>query len=264
MNFFEGLQLYEIIMLFAGILIFLVLLAGLIFYLVRGKSLTVLLIAFVIPIVMIGFPAISSISFSNGKFDLQKQTALVLHDPKDELARKNLEEAKLRIESRETTNPETLTDLAKAQFILDEPDKAKVNLDKALQANPTLPAALALKDKIALIDDVEKLTNEAVKKPADPTIKNALNQKVAEIEQLPIASSDTLVKVARAQEVVGQTADAKKSVDIAVAIKPTSAPAIELQRQIDNKQLQTVSPTPAIELKRRIDSKKLQTVSPKK
>lgn len=240
MNYFDGLFLYEIVMLFAGILIFLVLIAALIVYLVKGKSLNTVLIAFIIPIVMIGFPAISSISLSKDKVELAKQIRQVQQNPKDLAARQQLEATTERIESRDVSSPETLTDLAQAQVMLNEPEKATANLDKALEANPQLPAAVELKRKIDLVNEVEKLTSEAEANPLDPKVKTQLNKNVAEVEKLPIASSHTLVTIGRAQEVLGKTAEAKTSADNAAAIDPNSIKAVEFQRRIDHKQSQRV------------------------
>jgi tetratricopeptide (TPR) repeat protein len=242
MQFFDGLYQYEIVMLLCGVLFFLVLLAAIIVYLVRGKALTGLLVAFVIPVVMIGFPGINTISLSKDKLELQTKIKEVQNAPNDQKAREELDKVTARIESRQISNPETLTDLAKAQFILDEQDKAKINLDKALNTDPNLPAARDLEKKIKLINDVEKLTNEVTAKPTNEAVKTELTKKVAEVEQLPIASSDALVTVGRAQEVIGKTADAKKTADTAVAIDPKSVKATELQHRVNSKQLQTVAP----------------------
>src|SRR5215217_111528 len=125
MSFFDGLYPYEIVMLLCGVLLFLVLVGGLIVYFVRGKALTGLLIAFAIPIVMMGFPGISSMSYNNARLDLKRQIAKVQEDPKDPAAREELEKTTAKIEEREASNPQTLTDLSQAQFILGDQEKAK-------------------------------------------------------------------------------------------------------------------------------------------
>ena len=72
MDIKEGLHDYDLILLALGVTLFVVLLFLLIFSVVKKRQLKGLFLFFVLPIVMIGFPAFQKISFENGKVELDK------------------------------------------------------------------------------------------------------------------------------------------------------------------------------------------------
>ena len=88
---FNNLYLYEIVMLFLGVFLFVLLCAGLVYYIIKKDDIKKLLYFFVIPIVMIGYPSIQEIEIEKDKFALIKYTDRVLEDPDDAEAQKELQ-----------------------------------------------------------------------------------------------------------------------------------------------------------------------------
>jgi hypothetical protein len=72
LNVKEGIYDYQLILLALGVLLFVVLLFLLIFSVVKKRPLKGLFLFFILPIIMIGFPAIQKISFQNLSDELDK------------------------------------------------------------------------------------------------------------------------------------------------------------------------------------------------
>jgi tetratricopeptide (TPR) repeat protein len=232
MPFFDGLTLFEIIMLGAGTLLFLVILILLIVFAIRGKSIGSLFYFFVLSIVMIGFPAISKFKISTDGVELEKNTDSLLQNPTDKTTRENVASAVARLSSRPFGDPANLTQLAKAQIALGDNATADQNVQKALQVAPQDAAALQLKKRLLLDRDLEQLTSMVEKDTNDQAAKGQLAQVVAEASKIPIASPVTTVNLARAHAALGNQAQAIESTKIALQINPTLQDAIALQDRL--------------------------------
>src|SRR2546423_12406634 len=81
MKIFDGLHLYEVILAILGVLLFIVLVIILIANVVRNHSIKPLLLFFIIPILMIGFPAWSKIKWNKDGFELDKTTQELAKNP---------------------------------------------------------------------------------------------------------------------------------------------------------------------------------------
>lgn len=90
---------------------------------------------------------LSSFKLGKALAELQTRAKQVEQDPKDQVARRQLQQTAEKVAQRKFSNPQVLTTIANAQMILGEQDKAEANVDKALSANPKLPAAQQLKQK---------------------------------------------------------------------------------------------------------------------
>ena len=98
-----------------------------------------LLMFFLLPILMIGFPAISEIKIDQGVIEIQKQTDALRDDPNSSQKRASLQNQVENLGQRRFKNPNTLATIASAQFALGHDAGAETNLHQALAANPSLP-----------------------------------------------------------------------------------------------------------------------------
>src|SRR5436305_6938997 len=100
MSFFDGLYSYEVVLLVLGAVFFLVLMIAFVVLLSQGKPYGTLLVAFVIPIVMIGFPAIKSVQYHDGVVTIDKLTHDLQHNPTDSAKRAELNQKVSELASR--------------------------------------------------------------------------------------------------------------------------------------------------------------------
>jgi tetratricopeptide (TPR) repeat protein len=241
MHFFDGLYSYEIVLLVLGTLMFLVLLFAFVFSLVKKQALGRLFGFFLFPILMIGFPVVSSIKFMNALLEITTKTRELERRPTDKSARVDLAKAVQSVAARPLSNPETLTAVARAQVALGNDAGALTNLDKALQKDPNLPEAAQLKGRIERVRDMDKLTTHVENNPADGAAKAELRKKVADVAKTPIANPETLAKVARAQAAVGANEQALSNAQKALTIDPNLEAAKQVRSRIKVMQPQ---PTP--------------------
>jgi tetratricopeptide (TPR) repeat protein len=231
MRFFDGLYSYEIVLLALGTLMFLVLLFAFVYSLVKKQALGRLFGFFLLPIVMIGFPVVSSIKLMNNLIEITKATRELEQTPTDKSAREDLVTAVQSVAARPFSNPETLTTIARAQVALGNDAGALTNLDKALRKDPNLPEAAQLKGRIELVRDMDKLTTHVENNPADAAAKAELKKKVTDVAKTPIANPETLAKVARAQAAVGDQEQAFSNAQKALTINPN----LEAAKQVGSR-----------------------------
>jgi hypothetical protein len=147
-SFLDPLYWYETAMLVLGVVLFVVLVITLLKLVNKGKSFAALLPFFAIPVVMIGYPTIQSVSFGKDVVTITKATEELQSDPANTTARQTLQRAVEKTASRPATNPQTMAKIAAAQFALGDRAAAEAKLKIALEQSPHLPAALALQRKI--------------------------------------------------------------------------------------------------------------------
>ncbi len=114
MNVFDGLHLYEIVLLVLGVILFLVLLVALIIFLIQGRSIKSLLLFFVVSVLMIGFPSVTKFKFDKDGVEIDKLAA-------------------------------------RAEAVLGTPNKAVGTLNQALSRNPKLETAKDLKSRLSTL-----------------------------------------------------------------------------------------------------------------
>src|SRR5580765_5261028 len=149
MNFFTGLHSYEIILLLLGGILFLVLIFALIWYITKNKKITPLLPFFLIPIVMIGYPSIQSVTYDNGKIAVAKNSTEVKNNPSDSMARKQLQESIQNLDSSRTEkDTAALLAIAEAHQALGNYDTALIYVNKSLAIDPTNAKALQIRSAI--------------------------------------------------------------------------------------------------------------------
>ncbi len=198
MAFFDGLYSYEIIILVAGALLFVVLLAALLRKVFTDESYVGLLPFFVLTVIMIGFPAWSSVKVSDGVIEINKQAHELAAHPDDAALRGTLEANVSKLSTRPFKSPQTVATLAEAQFALGQDDQAKQNLNKALAADPTLKPAQDLKAKVDLTTKLSALTAAAQQKPDDPQVKQELQNTVQQASHYKFANPTAVNNIKKA------------------------------------------------------------------
>ncbi|WP_372947687.1 hypothetical protein [Mariniphaga sp.] len=168
-NLLDGLLLYEITLLILGVILFLILSIGLLYYIIKKEQIAKLLFFFFIPIVMIGYPSITQITISNDKIELTKWQNQVLDDPEDSVAVQKMQELTTKLEKRASTT-EDLVQVSTSNLLLGNNEKAENLADKALEKDKTSTAALNIK-QMARVQ--ESIKNKPVLENAAPVEKEA-------------------------------------------------------------------------------------------
>lgn len=148
MYLFDGLRLYEIVLLILGTLLFLVLLVLLIVAIVRNRSVKAFILLFPISIVMIGFPAITKIKFDRDGVEIDKITKELVENPSNTELKTKLETLVQKVRPRASESQDGLVKIARAEAVLGDQEKAVKTLDQALTSNPQLEVAKDLKMRL--------------------------------------------------------------------------------------------------------------------
>ncbi|MFC2076852.1 hypothetical protein ACFLT7_07205 [candidate division KSB1 bacterium] len=148
MIFIDGLHGHEIVLLVLGVLLFLVLLFLLIFSVVKQTLMRSLILYFVLPIVMIGYSGIKTVSVKNTLAEIEIVTRELEENPDDENKRNELNSLLSSAENRPFTNQKTLLRIAEAQLVVGDSAKAQTNVNSVLGKQPNSKAALELRNRI--------------------------------------------------------------------------------------------------------------------
>jgi tetratricopeptide (TPR) repeat protein len=202
MAFFDGLYNYEIISLICGGLLFVVLLAAFLRKVFTNQPYAALLPFFMVTVIMIGFPAWSSVKVSDGVVEIDKQAHDLQQSPNDAALRSSLQSNVNNLSARPFKSAQTVATLAEAQFALGQEEQAKQNLDKALGTDPTLSRAQDLKAKIEVATKLSALTAAAEHKPDDPQVKQQLQGAVQAASQYKFANPNAVSNMKRATTIL--------------------------------------------------------------
>lgn len=228
----NGLYPGEVILLILGVVLFVVLLFAFIYQILKQRSVASLLGFFILPVVMIGYPSIKSFQYKDGVISVEKTTDQLLANPADAQSRQALEQQVQQVSSRPPGSATDSVTLAKAQFALGHEEAAAQNLQKALQAKADLPAALELKTKMEVAQNLQRLAAQVEQNPADQQARTELQNTTGKATQLKWANPSAITALAGAQTALGDHAHALETINKAVAIDPKSAPAIKLRESI--------------------------------
>ena len=229
---FDGLYLGEVVLLVLGAILFVVLLIALLDQLMHKRSIAPLLAFFAVSIAMIGYPSLKEIQFKDGVVTLTTITEQVQQNPTDTNLRLQLQQQVQRVSQRPISSAPSAVAVAKAQFELGNEEAAKSNLRKALQANPSDPAAGELQKKLNVVDNLKQLATHVEANPNDTAAKAKLASTVAQASQYKTASPIALIQVARAQAALGDHTKALENTQKVLSIEPNSPAAIQLQNAI--------------------------------
>jgi cytochrome c-type biogenesis protein CcmH/NrfG len=146
MELFKGLYSYEVVLLILGIVFFVLLAVLLTIQILKEKDYKSMMLGFIFPVIMIGFPGIQKITYENGKVELDKVTRAVIENPQNEEAKEELAEQVQIMESRATRDPQALVTLAKANLALGDTAKARESVNRAIDLKPdNIPAKSLIK-----------------------------------------------------------------------------------------------------------------------
>jgi len=232
MSLFNGLYLYEVVMLFLGAFLFIVLVLALVYQMMHKRNFAGLLAFFVLSIVMMGYPSIKSVQFQNDTLTIDKTTHDLQSKPADAQVRSELEKEVAKVSDRPTSDPAALTRLANAQFALGNETAAEQNVQKALQRDPNAQPAQELQKKIIAFHNLDSMATQVEKHPDDPAAKQELQQALNQASQQPTANPGALTKIAKAQAVLGQQEKATENVNKALQINPNLMEAKKIQTLI--------------------------------
>ena len=223
MSFLQGLHLYEIVLMVLGVILFFRVL-----FLMKSSPKSAAGY-FLISAIFIGWPSVKSIEFGKITVELNHQTEELLKNPTDTATRQAVAENLKKNEGRSSSDPHIATIIARAQFATGNETAAEANLNQALKADPKLPEALALRQKIASIQKLDKLTEQVKSNPQNEAAKQDLTQQLGQVAKEPIANPNALATVAQAQAAVGNKQEAAGNAAKALQISPNLKRANELK-----------------------------------
>ena len=171
----ESLSYFERVFLYLGIAMFLVLLASLIFFVIKGKELKPLLLFFLLPILMIGYPSIQEIKYNDIWIKLKQSQEALVENPEDSLLREKVATLTDRIQPR-THTEDQYNSISYSKILLEKPQEAQVFASKALEENKDSQTAKNFK----IVASVQ----EALKSTALDTSKAKIKLDSTKIEQL--------------------------------------------------------------------------------
>ena len=212
---FDGLLLYEITLLILGVILFLILSIGLLYYILKKEQIAKLLFFFFIPIVMIGYPSITQISISKDKIELTKLQNQVLDDPEDSVAVEKMEHLTEKLERR-ASSTEDLVQVGTSNLLLGNNERAAKLADKALTKDNTSEAARDVKDMAMLQQRIKEIPVREEAAPAReesnlPAISR--NPAVAILES-PAVATNPQIRIDTAKVMVNPQTKALQQMEV--------------------------------------------------
>src|SRR6266567_3506352 len=116
------------------------------------------------------------------------------------------------------------------QQLLSNPTDASVR--ESLQKDPNLPEARQLQKKMEVAQNLQRLSVQVERNPADQAARAELQKNVSEAAQMQWANHNAVIALARAQTALGDHAHALETVNKALAINPKAVPAQQLKETI--------------------------------
>jgi tetratricopeptide (TPR) repeat protein len=228
----DGLNLFETVMLASGALLLVVLVGVMVMLALKGAAFAKLLPFFVFPIVMIGWPSIRTFEFSTSLGKIKLSIGTLENDPADSNARKALKAALPKVENGSSSDPGTLTLVARAALALGDTKVATDHIDRALQLAPTFADATRLQGRIQAEESLPTLTKQVEAAPFDALARSHLEQSIAGITSTPVLNPTTLSNIARGQAALGDITRALSNTQTALQIDPGLPQALELRQKI--------------------------------
>lgn len=152
----NDLYLYELVLLLLGVFLFLILSAGLVYYIIKKEEIKKLLLFFPIPILMIGYPSVKEITISSDKIAFSKYQEEYINNPEDTIAKQNLEKLTEKLEER-AHSPEDIIQISKAKLLLGNTKEAVQYANKAIKI------------------EKERTNSENSATTEDPSVNDAVN-----------------------------------------------------------------------------------------
>lgn len=143
MNIFDGLYGYEKLMLICGFVLFVFALAAITVMIVQRRDFKAVFVLFVVAIVLMGFPGIQSIKFSDHLVEIDRLNA----QPTAELdaqQKQQYEHALAEVEQRTTDNPRLQAKVANGYRAIGEVEKGYQLAQSVLQRHPSMQVRATL------------------------------------------------------------------------------------------------------------------------
>lgn len=163
----DGLQLHEVAMFILGVLLFVVLLFLIVLFALRKRQLKPLLLFFIIPIVMLGWPSIAKIQLNKEGLILVNTLKELERNPDDIALQKKVEQSIQVLEEKNVNAPDLLADIANAKYLLGNDQAALETIQRIPEATRTSLGMTALQQTIAKTQDLERKIEKARASP-DP------------------------------------------------------------------------------------------------
>lgn len=199
----DGLQLHEVAMFILGGLLFVVLLFLIVLFALRKRQLKPLLLFFIIPIVMLGWPSIAKIQVNNDGLTLVNNLKELEENPEDKALQRKVEQSIQALEEKRVSAPRVLATIAKAEYILGKDEAALETIERIPEDGQHALGTAALKHTILVTQDLERKIAKAKASPTPESLEilkittdqlsvdNRLRKSVR--LQQSIAKSDSLI-----------------------------------------------------------------------
>ena len=205
-NLFDGLFLYEIILMLLGSILFLVV----IFLIVKQKDINKNhLMGIGFSIVMIAFPSIKSFSIQDGIINIEKNLEELKDNPEDAATKKTLEQQVGSIGDRPVNNPERLTTLSEANLELGKTQKAETLAKEALDKSPENKQAA----EVVSVIEVEKDIKELKSNPKNKKAKEKLHKRIDKLKKIRTESGRRTSHIAAGYEALGDEVMVRAYID---------------------------------------------------
>lgn len=155
----SGLYLYEIILLLLGIILFIILSIGLMYFIIKKQKIKQLFLFFILPIIMIAYPSIVEITVSKDRITLRKKQEELLNNPEDKEIAEEVRALTKKIEDRSFT-AEQSAEISKSWLLLDDPTRATLFADRALEKDEDNQAAQGLKQLAIVMEEASQPREE--------------------------------------------------------------------------------------------------------
>jgi len=170
---FSGLLLYEVELLILGVFLFLILSVGLLFYIIKKEQIKKLLLFFLLPIFMIGYPSIKEVSISKDRIQLTKYQEEFIQNPEDSVARKNVKEYTEKLENR-ASGTDDIVQIGKSKLLLGNYSDAAKLADKAVTKESTNQEARNIRSLATLEKAIQEKPDENTNKILMDSVKKDL------------------------------------------------------------------------------------------
>jgi len=197
MTYFEqltdGLQLHEVAMFILGGLLFVVLLFLIVLFALRKRQLKPLLLFFIIPIVMLGWPSIAKIQLNNEGLTLVNNLRELEQNPDNVALQSKVQQSVQVLEEKNVSAPDKLANIARAKYLLGEDKGALETLSKIPEADKAELGVQELRRTILMTQDLGRKLEKAKASPSPESLE------ILKITKTQIEKEPKLSKNARLQ-----------------------------------------------------------------
>lgn len=225
-EFYSTMPPFDTTLFILGIIFFLVLLVLLIWSVVKAHPFKALTPFFLLPVFMIAYPSVRSISFSGILVETNNQVKAVTQNPADSSARKSLENdlAKLKSSNLLSKSERGLTAVASAQIALGKYDSASLYLDRANNLNPASKEVPVLRKELNYqvtitnnflknISSLNEQIRQLQQSPGNSQSLNNIAQILTSIRMPPYVQPNDILTLAKSYAITGNTQQSLEAIN---------------------------------------------------